>query len=505
MATTSADVDAMSLPIADADETSLHGQLRLITLAWMFGSIWMYTITGAAMTQFSRGLGVTDAGFGILAALPHLAALAQLPASYVLETGGGRRRLFLIFAIASRLMWIVVAGIPLLLRDHPQWWPTTLMAMVFVTWAIGHFSGPAWMSWMADIIPRRVRGRYFATRTRWTQPVGVVTTLLIGYLLDIAERKQAVAPGTMLKVTSGMIAAAGLLGTVDISCFFWVRDPVPQKLLAHDEWWQHLREPLANPSFRRLLGYCFTMMLGIGFLGQYVWLFVLDVVKLSNWEANVYLIGITLLIQVASVKAWGRLMDKLGKKPVMIIAGFLSVLGPVGWFVATAEGWMFGYFLTLISPIAFGGLDLAVFNMLLELSSSNSRAGAEGAQRHGSRGGSAYIAWYSAVAAVGGVLSGLMGGGLADMFKNQIWDAPWGTPLTYHHLLFAVSSSLRFAAVLFVLKLSEPKAMGTRDAIRHISSNIWSNFIDAALLPMRLAGKLSRVSYRVDQPAARRR
>ncbi|MCC7407877.1 MAG: MFS transporter [Phycisphaeraceae bacterium] len=500
--------DDRDLPLAEAglfreEEPELRGQLRLITLAWMFGSVWMYTITGAAMTRFGQALGMSDAQFGLLAAVPHLATLMQLPASYLLETRGGRRRMFIVWAIASRLMWVAVAAIPWVLRGHDRWWPAALMGVVFVTWSIGHLSGPAWMNWMADVVPRRVRGRYFAARTRWTQPIGMVTTLGIGWALDVAERHQAVSPGTMLRVTSVMIAIAGVVGAIDSACFLWVRDPVKQKLLAVEAWWRHLREPWENRSFRWMLGYCFTMMLGVGFLGQYVFLFALEVVKLSNWMTNICVVGVPLLVATVSVSVWGRLMDRFGKRPVAVIAGFLTVLGPAGWFIADAESWVLGYGLTLISPIAFSGLELSVFNILLGFSSANEQ-GEGGGKSRANRGGSAYVAWYSTIAACGGVLSGLMGAWLVTVFKGWRWESPWGTPMTYHHVLFMVSAGLRFAAVLFVLGLSEPRAVGTRDAIRMISAGLWNNFVGAAAAPVRLAGRLSGIAYRVDAGGRRR-
>ncbi|NJL28901.1 MAG: hypothetical protein HC897_13910 [Thermoanaerobaculia bacterium] len=62
--------------------------LRLITLAWVFGATWMWTINGAVMTQFARGLGTPDWAFGLIATMPFIGVLFQLrPGGFWIVTG----------------------------------------------------------------------------------------------------------------------------------------------------------------------------------------------------------------------------------------------------------------------------------------------------------------------------------------------------------------------------------------------------------------------------------
>ncbi|NJL31665.1 MAG: hypothetical protein HC898_08555, partial [Phycisphaerales bacterium] len=70
------------------------------------------------------------------------------------------------------------------------WW-MTLLVLLFINWAIANMPAPAWMSWMSDVIPRKVRGRYFAFRNRIGQMVGISITLLIGYMLDVLLAQKA--------------------------------------------------------------------------------------------------------------------------------------------------------------------------------------------------------------------------------------------------------------------------------------------------------------------------
>ncbi len=479
----------------------LRADLRRVIVAWMFGSVWLYTITGAAMTQFARGLGVTDAGFGLLAALPHMAALVQLPASFFLDTGGKRKTRFIIAAAVSRVLWMVAALIPYALAPWPHLWPTALVAVLLVAWTTGQYSGPAWMNWMADLIPSRIRGRYFSLRTRLSVIVGIVVTLGIGLLLDMAQRRAAVEPASLRRMTSLLIGLAGVVGTIDIFIFLRVSDPATHVRSRRAEWVRRLWQPWANPAFRRFVAYNFTLVLGLAFIGQYIWLYALDRLLMSNWQANVVLVAIPLLVHAWAVVIWGRLMDRMGKKPVIIVAGLLFVAGPFGWFIATPESWVLGYVLTLVSPLAWAGVELAGFNIMLSMSSA---AGRGPARRDG---GSAFVAWNSLAVAVAGTISGLLAGQMAGAFEHWRYVVPWGVELSYHHLLFIISSALRLVAVVLALSLYEPAAIATRDAIRYMTFGVWFNARQALLMPMRMAGRASRWTYRLSselrQPQSR--
>ena len=486
-----------SASIAAKSQPDLHSQLRTITVAWMFGTMWMYIVSGAAWTQFARAFGVTDRLFGVLAALSYACALFQLPASYFLDRHGDRKRTFILYATISRLIWILAAAIPFLLHDVPQWWLPTLLGALLVSWATGNYSGPAWMNWMADVVPRRVRGRYFSTRARWTQPVGIVTMLVVGVVLDWAARHEALAPGTMLRTTSLLMAIAGFVGTIDIQCFTVLPDFGPRSHPPREPFLQRLQKPLKDPSFRRFLGYGFTMMLGIGFLGQYMTLLALDVIKLSNWQVNLVLVAIPLAVYSLSAGVWGRLIDRFGKKPVLVVAAAMFVAGPWGWFVATPENWIYSYLLTLISPLAWAGADLAGLNIILDLSSPTPAKASGG---HHSNGGSAYVAWNSVVAAVGGVISGLAAAWVAGRLKGWTWTSPWGVQMHYHHVLLSVSSLLRLLAVGWALSLTESCATGTRDVIRTVSWELWSNVLQLVTIPASVVGRIQRGAYRIDRP-----
>mgnify|MGYP005841534959 CR=1 FL=1 len=505
--------DATGLTAGDR----LQRQLRLVTLAWVFGSVWLWTVSGATMTQFARSLGTPDWGFGILAMLPFIGTFIQLPAGYLLERYGHRKAVFMVTATAGRLLWAVAAGVPWMLPRTVSvgeasvnlWWPS-MAGLLALSWILMSASGPAWMNWMSDLIPRRVRGRYFATRNNVGNCIGLVATVAIGYALDVTERAGGVAEDIaagisggggghdplMLRVTSALLAVAGLMGALDILCFRGVVDlerPREHKPITMADM---IRGPLRDANFRSYLAFVFVFNFGTAYIGQYVWLYMLDVLEWTNKQANLLIVAIPLAMRLFCYGPWGRLTDRLGKKPVILISGFFTIFGAAGWLLCTAENWWVGYLLVLCVVVAWPGFEIATFNFILDLSGSRRRGVAEGAS--GGASGGAYVAMNSLTVAVAGGLSGLFASVIAAWLRDWTWaTGVMGIVLTYHGVLFIISTVLRAAAVLIAMTLREEHATRTRDAIRIMAGGFYSNVQRATVMPVELAGRAMRWTYRL--------
>ncbi len=469
---------------------SLRKQLMFVLYAWTFGSVWLWSISGAAMTRFSKEMGLPEYGFGVLATLPFVGTLLQLPVSYLVERYGRRKMVFLWLGSFGRALWTLTAMIPWIFPNSREWWWPTMLLSLLLTWSCAQASVPAWMNWMSDVIPRQIRGRYFGLRNQIGQPIGLITTLGIGYALDQAANAQGMHPDIMLKVTSAILGVAGMVGTLDILCFRFVDDTDDKPKPDTDGILRMMLKPLKVPEFRRYLAFNFTLMLGIGCIGQYIWLYLFDVIGWSNQRANIMLIGVPLIVRMFSFKIWGTLIDRLGKKPVMLIVGCLSLSDSIGWLLVGPNHYMLGYSMVLIAVFVWPGMEIANFNFILNMS-----GGGRGKDRTG---GTAYVAVNSIATAVGGILSGLLGGLAASQLAGWSHDLPiMDIHLTYHGVLLLSSGFLKLVAMLWVLSLHEPKAVGTRDAIRYMTTSIYSNVRQAALMPTRVVGQVARWSYKV--------
>lgn len=449
-------------------------------VAWVFGAAWLYLTTGAVFTRFAKLLHMPAFGYGVLAAMPFALSLAQLPVSYFITRYGHRKRIFITVGAVHRLMWLPIAAIPWVLPAGWQW--QGLLVLFAVMWLAGQMTTPIWVSWMADLVPSQIRGRYFTRRGQIGQLTGVIVTLLAGYALD------HVAPPALVQVVCLALGVSGLCGLVDFLFFIKVPDVQRVKPNPDVRIWALLREPLRDRNFLRFLGFTTTLTFAVGYIGQFAWLFIFDVARLSNTQANAMLVVMPLVILMLSGPMWGRLLDRFGRKPVLIIAGLLIVPGTLGWLFVSREHWVWGYLLVVLSTAAWPGLEAGNFNVLLNLSDA----------AKGRASGSSYVAINSAACAVTGVLSGLFGGAVAQALGD--WHTTiFGNALTYHGVLFIISAVIRLAAVGWLIGFTDQGAATPRTALRYLGTNLYSNMQQAVFIPGRLLQQLSRWTYQANR------
>jgi len=465
------------------DRSELRRSLRNVYIAWGFGAGWMFIVMGAAGTQFARLLGVSEFGFGLLAAVPFLAALTQLPVSFFIERFGHRKAMFMTTGIAGRSMWLLLAAIPWTLPR--EWWPIALIGGTAAAMFLLNMGGPAWMNWAADLIPSRLRGRYMSHRIRLGQVIGLFTTLLVGFGLD---RSAAIAPDDLRNAISAAYILAALLGIVD---FLWhapVHLPDPprgepksiRRLLA---------EPLGDRNFRWFIGFTGMFTFSIGYVGHYANLYVLEHIAIDSASryllVNTMMVAIPLLVMMLVLPIWGRLMDRFGRRPIMIIACVMVAHGGASWIFVTPHNWWFGYITVMIATAAWPAIEVGNLNILLSLADS----------KGGTRSGTAYVAVNSIVVAVAGTLSGLFGGAVAEWIGPDWRGAIFGFPVTYHGVLLIISGGLRLLAVFFLAKVHEPGAARTRDAARYLAGGLYSNLQQTVYFPTRIVGRAGRMSW----------
>lgn len=457
------------------EEVGRRQLLRRVLVAWFFGAAWMSVTTGAVLTRYAKLLHVTEFGFGVLAAIPFLAAFAQLPASLLLERYGHRKRLFLVANFLHRSTWLLIALLPWLVS--PARGASGLITLMLLSALASNMTAPSWFSWLTDMVPPRIRGRYLSRRTQAGQVVSLVLTISVGLLLDQAERASGLA---LARVLSLLLALAAVSGIIDIAFFVGIPDH-GQKVSNRQFGLKELfLDPLRNRSFRFYLGFTSAMTFSIGYVGQFSWLYLYDVVHVTNMQANLLLVAYPLLAAFLAVPFWGRLIDRLGRKPVAMIATACVIHGGAIWVLVRPGHLLPAYWGVLLAAFAWPGVDLSSYNILLGLVRA----------RRGAVQNTAYVALNSVVVAASGAASGLCGGWLAHHLRD--WQgALAGVTITYHGILFLISALFRFMALWFLRGIEDPRAFSARQAVQYIAAEMYSNIQGTLMTPVKLAGKLS--------------
>lgn len=461
----------------------LRRSLFLVSLAWAFGSIWITAVAGTPVTNCAKSLRASEFQYGLLSALPFIASLLSLPASVLTEATGQRKRIFLWALYPNRLLWIPIGLVPLwIIERYPgsesvaMW---TFLCLTFLMHTGQAVGGPAWTSWMADIIPDRKRGSYFSRRRQ----VGILTALpaafIVGWVLDAYAAPDN--PRLMLWWCSAIFIAAAVFGLVDIAIFHWVPD-VPRKPRGGTHLLRAMREPLRNRQFMWMAGFVAMIVFAVSFMGQYVTKYILEQLGTrQGWSVNtvtqMMLIFAPNVAALLVIGAWGRAADRVGKKPLLAMAAIGLAPVSVGWCFVTADTAWLGYALAMLGAALWQGVDVANWNLVLETSGSSD---------NGSNGGSAYAAVNAVIINVAGMLGGISAGIIAEVLRDWHWTTPLKT-FTYYDVLFIMSGALRFlAVVVFLPHIHETAARPTHEALRFITTSLYDNLFAAVQQPLKL-------------------
>lgn len=243
--------------------TRSHRPLRrsLRTSVWegLFAEVFSACAGPTILVGWALHLGCSPMQTGLVAALPQLAQLVQVPAAWA-SVLAGRRRVALVTLAASRQAFLPLAFLPLF-APAPAAARAVLLAVAAVSAALSMAGGVAWTAWMGDLVPARIRGRYFGRRTATCVLAGTVASLVTARFLDGAR-----GPGSALAL-SLLALASSLVGAV--TALLLARQHEPPPAPGPRPGIGCAIRPLRDPRARAVLAYQLAWNASVGLAGGY--------------------------------------------------------------------------------------------------------------------------------------------------------------------------------------------------------------------------------------------
>jgi len=462
---------------ANGSKQTLRHQLTLVTIAGLFASAWATATAGAPLTEFARRLGCSNFQFGVLSALPFIASLACLPAAWWIERWGRRKPVFFFGLFSQRYLCFFIGLVPLWFwhragGGHSSLAVAVFLGLMLLMYATGSIGGVGWTSWMADMCPPRLFGRYFSRRRQLGIFAALPVAILSGYLMD----RWHGGPGSMMLIVMIFITGA-VFGIADIHTFHGVADITKPPRQTHIL--RQLAKSLKNKQFLWFAGFVAVLVFAVSFMGQFLTLYLQEEAKLSNTGIQLITLVAPMLAQLPVLTAWGRAADRMGKKPVLELAALGLVPVGLGWCFMTHGGFVLGFILSALGGMLWCGIDIVNFNLMLELSADQDGAG-----------DSSYVAVNSIIISIAGCLGGLTAGCIGKWMQTWHWQPIPGLKIfTFYDVLFVLSAVLRLvAAVVFLPHIHEPEAQPTRQTLGFMTANIYNNLFSAVMQPLRAIG-----------------
>lgn len=423
---------------------ALRASLKASTIDGVFATVFSNVTGGVLLTGFLMQLGASPSQIGLLASIPMIANLIQPIGAYWSEQVSSRRWFcFWIYGI-SRLLWLVlVAAIfwltwqPIAPLDLNQRLISLTLMVALASCVLGAMGSAPWLSWMAMLVPRQLRGRYFGLRNSAANLANLLSLPLLGY---------AVANGFGGSVQGyGVVLGVGIgFGLISLGFQQFIADVPPQNQLPSStnvskttstRWQGGI-----SPNFLLFLLYFSLSMFALNLSAPFFNLYMLDRLALDMSQVTLYN-SLTAGANLFMLMVWGKLSDRVGNRVILLSVGLLVGITPLLWLIPSANSlsnWLWLPLLHVLMGGTLAAIDLCTNNLQIGVTPTQNQA-----------------TYFAMVAAVVGLTSAL--GATVGGYLVQYWHQAgfWG--------VFVLSGILRFAALLPLLLIHEPN----RSSLNH--------------------------------------
>ena len=378
----------------------------------------MLGLTQNYITPLALELKATTSQIGLLASIPSLTmALSQLAAPDLSERAGSRKGLILPVVFIHAIMFVPILLIPYIFHVSQVWW---LIGFVTVSVVLGSIANPAWGSMMADLVPIRLRGRYFGSRGRIAGFITLIFTFVGGGILQLFT-------GNIFMGFAILFGGATLFRLLSFYFLYGMYEPAELNEKEKGVSMVSMLRDLSSSNLGKFTLYVALISLCTNIASPFFTVYMLRDLKFSY---TIY----TIIISFASLASlffqpfWGRRADVAGNIKVIRVTSIIIPFVPLLWlgsynviYLIAAE---------IVSGFAWSGFMLASTNFLYDATEAKNRT--------------KYIALYNAMNGVAVCLGALIGGYIVPHLP---------VVLGYQmRSLFTVSGVLRGIVVLLLLR-----------------------------------------------------
>ncbi|MEK6820234.1 MAG: MFS transporter [Nanoarchaeota archaeon] len=359
----------------------------------------------AYITPYALTLNANNAQIGFLSSFAGLVSpLSQLFGSKLMEKYP-RKRIIMTFVTFHAIMWIPILLLSLFFWKNIflSYLPIFLIIFYSVYAIFGAVAGPAWFSLLGDIVPDKIRGRYFSKRNKITGTIALVSTVIAAFILDFFKTK-----GYILIGFSILFVIAGIFRLVSASMFRKHYEPsFKLEKGYYFSIWQFIKKAPSN-NFGKFVIFITLMNFTTSIAGPFFAVYMLKDLQFSY--ITFILVNISSSISsLLFMPIWGKFSDKYGNREMLKIGAIVVPFFPMLWIFSSSP-----LYLALV-PQLVGGIGWAAFN----LAASNFVYDSVSVQRRG-----LCVAYYNIIVGIGVFFGAALGGILAHYltitFMNKL-------------------------------------------------------------------------------------
>lgn len=434
---------------------TLSQSLARITLAGSLCMVFITIISSPLMTEFLRTIGASEVIFGLFGGLPMAMVAMQFAGAVITNHIRKRKPLFMALVITARLLYLAVAFIPIIFPSLERSVVLHLIVvLVTASAALENIASPLFVSWMADLVPRRVLNSYWGRRQLW-----MYSTWTIAYLCVAAYSFFVRLPViTAFPILATVAVAAGVW---DIALFKKIEEPV-NVLSRGESVFATMLAPLLHSEYRSIVVFHCVWFASTMFASVFMQLHALKILGLSVWQTTMIfcLGGVGTALFSAQ---WGRIADRHGHRPVLVICSAFKPVIVLAFFIATPNSaWMILSVAMLLDGIWNAGELVAVNGYMLKMAPRKNR--------------SMFIAAVMGIAGICGGIGAIAGGVFLRETAGFSVSA-FGREWTNFHMLFLASIFIRASCVAAALNVREIHSLPPAQLLNKILGSLPELFL----------------------------
>ncbi|MBD1825569.1 MFS transporter [Cyanobacteria bacterium FACHB-DQ100] len=430
-------------PESKFSKAEIRTSLRASTIDGVFATIFSNIAGGVLLSNFLVELHASPVEIGLSASIPMMANLIQPIGAILGDRARSRHHYCLAIYTPSRLIWLLL----LVAIAAFHWGKITEDAMVLWTLAIltvthflGALGGAAWVSWLAALVPKKLRGRYFSIRNSAANLTCLLCVPLAGFVVSRFGAGSIVGYGIVLLI--GIVA-----GLISLGFQWFMKDVNPQEqqkaLPTSTE--TPIASVLQDSNFVRFLIYFSAWMFAVNLSAPFFNLYLLDNLGLDVSWVTIYS-SLSSAANLLMLIVWGKLADRVGNRFLLLTVGVLVALTPIFWLGTGTDAlslWVWLPLLHILGGGTWAAIDLCNNNIQLGIAPVRNQ--------------STYFALAAAIAGVSGALGTTAGGFLAQLVQYG------GLPG-----LFALSTVVRFTALIPLIWVHEAGSRSVRQVLKSL-------------------------------------
>ncbi|OBZ10516.1 MFS transporter [Bacillus sp. FJAT-27264] len=391
--------------------------LQIATFEGIPATIFQVLLQGQFLTGFLLYLGATSSQIGFVLALTTLVNIGQIGVAFLIQRLPSRKWAMVTFVALHRILWGSTGLVPFIFPK--EYWVIAFIALYTTAFIANTAGSVLWSSVISDLVPPKVRGRYFGIRNTFLNALGSLVMYGGGIVLD----RYPGGHGFLI-----LYIVVWIFSTANIIVYLFYPD-VPFEKSEENKFLPMLKKPLHDTLFMKstlfLAGWLLLQNLVVP-MYSYVMLQLLNI----NYQTMSLLNVSQTVFMMASFYVWGNLNAKYSNKRLLLWTLPIIAVSSLIWGLLSVLPMLVVLFAAhVVFGVGVGGFNQLAFNFIIGDTPKKERP--------------MYMAVYAALTGISSFFGPLIGGKIYEWIEDwPHWIQVFGTQLVVGLLMIVLAATL---------------------------------------------------------------